>query len=110
MARKLAAAVAINCCQKRCRRRDRVEDLLNYFPMRYEDRSNFIRIDQLYDGLEASVEIYTRVSGGFQVGKNRSPKAAAAFHLRDQRRRPRADTKAGRRLVVRFRQTGESRH
>lgn len=51
-----------------------VGDLLNYYPMRYEDRSNFLGIDKLYDGLEASVELYTRVSGGFQVGKNRSPR------------------------------------
>src|SRR4051812_27660032 len=56
-----------------------VEDLLNYFPMRYEDRSNFIGIDKLYDGLEASVEIYTRVSGGFKVGKNRGPKAPPLY-------------------------------
>ena len=35
-----------------------VEDLLNYFPARYEDRSHFISIDQLEDGMEAAVEIY----------------------------------------------------
>ncbi len=51
-----------------------VNDLLNYYPMRYEDRSHFLGIDKLYDGLEASVELYTRVSGGFQVGKNRNPR------------------------------------
>ena len=51
-----------------------VEDLLNYFPSRYEDRSRFLGIDQLYDGLEASVELYIRVSGAFQVGRNRGPK------------------------------------
>lgn len=56
-----------------------VEDLLNYFPMRYEDRSNLIQIDDLYDGLEASLELYARVSGGFKVGKNRSPKAPPLF-------------------------------
>ena len=56
-----------------------VEDLLNYFPMRYEDRSNLLPIDKLFDGLEASVELYTRVSGGFQVGKNRGPKAPPLF-------------------------------
>ena len=33
-----------------------------------------IHIDKLYDGLEAAVDLYTRVSGGFQVGKNRSPR------------------------------------
>ncbi len=73
MSRKLAAAVAIYAAKNDIDRAT-VEDLLNYFPMRYEDRSKFLGIDQLYDGLEASVEIFTRVSGGFQVGKNRHPK------------------------------------
>ena len=31
-----------------------VEDLLNYFPMRYEDRSNFLTLDKLDEGMEAS--------------------------------------------------------
>lgn len=73
MSRKLALAVA-GFSAKNDPGEATVEDLLNYFPMRYEDRSNFIGIDQLYDGLDASVEIFTRVSGGFQVGKNRSPR------------------------------------
>ncbi|MEJ7846554.1 MAG: ATP-dependent DNA helicase RecG [Pyrinomonadaceae bacterium] len=73
MSRKLASAVAIYAAKSDINYAT-VEDLLNYFPMRYEDRSQFLGIDQLYDGLEASVEIYTRVSGGFQVGKNRHPK------------------------------------
>ena len=51
-----------------------VEDLLNYLPMRWEDRSNLINIDDLTTGLEASLDLYVRVSGGFQVGKNRGPK------------------------------------
>jgi ATP-dependent DNA helicase RecG len=51
-----------------------VEDLLNYLPMRYEDRSNLACISSLYDGLEATLELYVRVAGGFQVGKNRGPK------------------------------------
>ena len=38
-----------------------------------------LQIDQLYDGIEGSVELYTRVSGGFQVGRNRSPKAPPLF-------------------------------
>lgn len=73
MARKLTVAVA-GFAAKTDITDATVEDLLNYFPMRYEDRSNLIHIDQLYDGLEASVDLYTRVSGGFQVGKNRGPK------------------------------------
>lgn len=56
-----------------------VEDLLNYLPMRYEDRSNLSRIADLYDGLEASLELYVRVAGGFQVGKNRPSKAPPLY-------------------------------
>ena len=78
MARQLAVAVAGESA-KSDPTEATVEDLLNYFPMRYEDRSNLLPIDQLYDGIEASVELYTRVSGGFQVGKNRSPKAPPLF-------------------------------
>ena len=51
-----------------------IEDLLSYLPMRYEDRSNLTRIAELSDGTEASLELYVRVAGGFQVGKNRGPK------------------------------------
>ncbi|HEV7903079.1 MAG TPA: ATP-dependent DNA helicase RecG [Pyrinomonadaceae bacterium] len=56
-----------------------VEDLLNYLPMRYEDRSNLTRISELRDGVEASLELYVRVAGGFQVGKNRGPKAPPLY-------------------------------
>src|SRR5215218_291904 len=78
MARNLAMAVASESAKSDLTEAT-VEDLLNYFPMRYEDRSNLLPIDKLYDGLEASVELYTRVSGGFQVGKNRDPKAPPLF-------------------------------
>src|SRR5215218_5590563 len=78
MARNLAMAVASESAKSDLTEAT-VEDLLNYFPMRYEDRSNLLPIDQLYDGIEASVELYTRVSGGFQVGKNRGPKAPPLF-------------------------------
>ena len=78
MARKLATAVAGEAAKSDLTEAT-VEDLLNYFPMRYEDRSNLLPIDQLYDGIEASVELYARVSGGFQVGRNRSPKAPPLF-------------------------------
>ena len=73
MARKLA--VTVSAISAKSDPTDAtVEDLLNYYPLRYEDRSNFIGIDKLYDGIEASVELYTRVAGGFQVGKNRGAK------------------------------------
>jgi ATP-dependent DNA helicase RecG len=56
-----------------------VDDLLNYLPMRYEDRSNLARVADLRDQMEASLELYVRVAGGFQVGKNRGPKAPPLF-------------------------------
>lgn len=56
-----------------------VEDLLNYFPARYEDRSNFLSLDRLEDGMEAAVEIFVKVSGGFRVGKNRGPRQPPLF-------------------------------
>ncbi len=78
MARKLAAAVA-NHAGKPDLEKATIGDLLNYFPMRYEDRSNMLPIDELSDGMEASVELHTRVSGGFRVGKNRPRKAPPLF-------------------------------
>jgi ATP-dependent DNA helicase RecG len=51
-----------------------VEDLLSYFPMRYEDRSNLARIDELQPGVEASVELYTRTASAYQVRNKRAPK------------------------------------
>jgi len=73
MARRLASAVA-TLANKREADAATVEDLLNYLPMRYEDRSNLARIEELNDGTEASLELYVRVAGGFQVGRNRSSK------------------------------------
>lgn len=78
MSRKLATAVAVYAYKNDIGDAT-VEDLLNYFPMRYEDRSNFIQIDELTIDTEASVELFVRVSGGFKVGKNRSPKAPPLY-------------------------------
>jgi|SRR5687767_10049244 len=49
-----------------------VEDLLCYLPMRYEDRSNLTTIRDLKEGMEASLELYAKVAGGYQVGKKRA--------------------------------------
>src|SRR5438128_162005 len=49
-----------------------VEDLLNYLPMRYEDRSNLARISDLKDGMEASLELSVKLAGGYQVRNKRS--------------------------------------
>jgi ATP-dependent DNA helicase RecG len=56
-----------------------VEDLLSYLPARYEDRSNFVQIDGIEDGHEAAVEIFVKVAGGYQVGKNRDPHRPPLF-------------------------------
>ncbi|MFN2452984.1 MAG: ATP-dependent DNA helicase RecG [Pyrinomonadaceae bacterium] len=77
-ARKLALALAA-LAGKTDASETTIEDLLNYLPMRYEDRSNLARIADLSDGLEASLELYVRVAGGFQVGKNRGPKAPPLY-------------------------------
>jgi ATP-dependent DNA helicase RecG len=49
-----------------------VEDLLNYLPMRYEDRSNPAHIRDLVDGMEASLDLTVKVAGGYQVRNRRS--------------------------------------
>ena len=49
-----------------------VEDLLGYLPMRYEDRSNPAHIRDLTEGMEASLELYVKVAGGYQVRNRRS--------------------------------------
>lgn len=77
-ARKLGLALA-SLSAKTDASEATVEDLLNYLPMRYEDRSNLARISDLSDGVEASLELYVRVAGGFQVGKNRGPKQPKLF-------------------------------
>ena len=71
MTQKLAVAVA-GFSNKTDPAAVTVEDLLNYFPARYEDRSNFLAIEQLEPGMEAAVELYVRTADGVQVGKNRS--------------------------------------
>ncbi|MCA1817395.1 MAG: ATP-dependent DNA helicase RecG [Acidobacteria bacterium] len=77
-ARRLALALAA-LSDKHDANDATVEDLLNYLPMRYEDRSHLARIADLRDGVEASLELYVRVAGGFQVGKNRPTKAPPLF-------------------------------
>jgi ATP-dependent DNA helicase RecG len=78
MSRRLALALA-HVTGKADAGEVTVEDLLNYLPMRYEDRSNMARIADLTDGVEASLDLYVRVAGGFQVGKNRGPKAPPLY-------------------------------
>ena len=49
-----------------------VDDLLHYLPMRYEDRSNLTRIRDLTDGMEASLELFVKLSGGRPIRSKRS--------------------------------------
>ncbi|HUE80527.1 MAG TPA: ATP-dependent DNA helicase RecG [Pyrinomonadaceae bacterium] len=69
--RKLALALA-GLRGKRKLKDVTIEDLLNYLPMRYEDRSNLTTIRDLRPGLEASLELFVKLSGGFQVGRKRA--------------------------------------
>ncbi len=78
MAQRLALAVA-TFANKSDATEATVEDLANYLPMRWEDRSNLTQIGDLYDGAETAVELFVRVAGGFQVGKNRGFKAPPLY-------------------------------
>ncbi|HKE56848.1 MAG TPA: ATP-dependent DNA helicase RecG [Pyrinomonadaceae bacterium] len=64
--RKLAAAVA-HFSNKKSAGEATVEDLLMYLPFRYEDRSHLKTIKDLEDGTEASLELYAKLAGGYQV-------------------------------------------
>ena len=73
MAAKLATAVT-GISVKTDPGKVTVEDLLDYYPSRYEDRSKFISIDELKDGMDAAIEIHVRNASGTQVGRNRDPR------------------------------------
>ncbi|HKP45058.1 MAG TPA: ATP-dependent DNA helicase RecG [Pyrinomonadaceae bacterium] len=49
-----------------------VEDLLAYWPMRYEDRSKPAHIRDLNEGTQGSVVLEVKVAGGYQVKNRRS--------------------------------------
>lgn len=70
-AQKLAVALASQSIKKTAADVT-VEDLLLYLPMRYEDRSNLTQISDLEVGQEASLELYTKLAGGYQVRNKRS--------------------------------------
>jgi len=48
-----------------------VEDLLLYLPTRYEDRSRMIAINDLRDGLEASLDLTVRLAKARYIGRSR---------------------------------------
>ena len=71
LSHKLALALASNA-NKRNAAEATVEDLLNYLPMRYEDRSHPAAISDLSDGLEASLELLVQRAHGYEIRKGYS--------------------------------------
>src|SRR5258705_3328794 len=71
LSRKLAAAVA-HYANRASYSDATVEDLLCYLPFRYEDRSHLTTIKDLQDGMEASLELIVKLSGGYQVRNKRA--------------------------------------
>ncbi len=70
LSRKLAHALAAQTHKKNSADAT-VEDLLTYFPMRYEDRSHPALIKDLTEGMEASLELTVRHAHGYPVNKGR---------------------------------------
>lgn len=67
---KLARAIASHSAKKGSQQA-LLQDLLEYLPMRYEDRSHLTTIRDLADGKEASLELLTKVAGGYEVRNKR---------------------------------------
>ncbi|MGH9898812.1 MAG: ATP-dependent DNA helicase RecG, partial [Pyrinomonadaceae bacterium] len=70
-ANKLAASIA-SISGRSDPSESTLEDLLSYFPARYEDRSNLTKVHELHDGVETSVELFVNTAGGFQVRRSRT--------------------------------------
>lgn len=68
LSRKLAKALAAQA-HKQTSSDATVEDLLTYFPMRYEDRSHPAQIKDLREGMEASLELIVSNAHGYPVSK-----------------------------------------
>src|SRR5215211_6902519 len=68
LSHKLAKALATQT-HKQSSAAVTVEDLLTYFPMRYEDRSRPALIKELREGMEASLELTVTHSHGYPVKK-----------------------------------------
>jgi len=71
LSRKLAHALTSQV-HKKSSAEVAVEDLLTYFPMRYEDRSRPALIRDLHDGVEASLELTVTNAHGYAVRNPRS--------------------------------------
>lgn len=77
LSHKLAAEIASHF-KKESAAKATVEDLLNYLPLRYEDRSNPAQISDLTEGMEASLELVVKGAGYLQV-RNRRAFGASLF-------------------------------
>lgn len=80
LSHKLAAALAQHA-NKRNTSEVTVEDLLNYLPMRYEDRSRPAAIKDLSDGMEASLELLVHRAHGYEVRKGFSRSRLFIFEV-----------------------------
>jgi ATP-dependent DNA helicase RecG len=80
LSHKLALALA-NHANKRDAAEVTVEDLINYLPMRYEDRSHPAAIRDLSDGLEASLELLVLRAHGYQVKRGYSRSRLFIFEV-----------------------------
>src|SRR5689334_20805011 len=81
LSHKLALALASHA-NKRNAADVTVEDLLNYLPMRYEDRSHPAAIRDLSDGLEASLELQVLRAHGYQVKRGYSRSRLFIFEVK----------------------------
>src|SRR6266566_7512059 len=79
-ARKLAAGIA-GISSGKDLNNVTVDDLLHYLPMRYEDRSKLMRIRDLTDGMEASLELFVKLSGGRPIRSGRSRSFRTRLYL-----------------------------
>src|SRR5690242_21130423 len=80
LSHKLALALAAHA-NKRNAADVTVEDLLNYLPMRYEDRSHPAAISDLTDGLEASLELLVQRAHGYPVKRGYSRSRLFIFEV-----------------------------
>lgn len=78
LSHKLALEIAGHSGQKDCGNAT-VLDLLNYLPMRYEDRSSPAQIRDLVDGMEASMELLVKIAGAYQVKNRRTHGRSSLF-------------------------------
>ena len=81
LSHKLAVALASHA-NKRTPAEAIVEDLLNYLPMRYEDRSHPAAIRDLTDGMEASLELLVERAHGYEIRKGFGRSRLFIFEVR----------------------------